>query len=203
MPATSVMLPARKLGVWNENVWYALRRAQLDVITTAPRTFRGPDAYDSVRMWNDGHHGFLMQARVAARMPFYVRNALHSGTHYTGPEITDTHEISSSEYWVRIVRGQVSPGVYATLTRPANPAGFGLLPAGSHYIETRVDVARYSWTTDTNPDDPLETDDILRIFPRTPASGLRPVFMYGSGYETAQPSRLIRDLRTFLPLKIR
>jgi hypothetical protein len=194
-------LPARKIGVWPESQWYALRRAQLDVIGTAPRTFRGPDTYDSVRMWNDGHHGFAMQKRSAARIPYFVENALRSATHYTGPRITDFHEVSSSEYWVRIERGYVSTGVTASLVRPALPAGFGLLPSGSLF-QNRVAVSRYSWTTDANPGgDPL-ADDILRIFPTTPQSGLQLAYLYGSGYETEIPGNIVRDLRTFMPLQI-
>lgn len=187
-------LPARKLGVFDEEKWYAMRRCQLDVVATAPRTYRGADCYDLLRMWNDEHHSFAMQKRWGARWPYFVENALHSGTNYLGPKITGFTEVSTSEYWVRIERGEVSPGVDASLVRPANPAGFGLIPAGTHFFEERVAVSRYSWTTDSG-------DDILVIRPRTAETGLRLCYPYGSAYESQEPSRLVRDARTLLPLQ--
>lgn len=182
-------LPARKLGVFDENKWYAMRRAQLDCVANGTNVYRLADSYDLSRMWNDEHHNFAMQKRWGARWPWFVENALNAGTNYEGPEITGFTEVDSSTYWVRINRG-----VGASLVRPGVPAGFGLIPAGSHFFETRVDVARYSWTTDAG-------DDILVITPRTAATGLRLCYPYGSSYEMMQPARIIRDAGTLLPLK--
>lgn len=194
-------LPARKLGVFDESLWYAMRACQLDVVANAPRTYRLADYYDLVRRWNDEHHGFYMQARWGARWPWFIENALHSGTNYEGPQITDFHEIDSRTYWFRIERGYVSPGVTASLQRPEMPAGFAVLPAGSSLIQTKLEVARYRWTTDENPGGDPQDDDILEITLRTASAGGQPAYPYGSSWEMQQPSRVVRDLRTMLPLK--
>lgn len=197
-------LPARKVGVWPENKWYALRRAQLDVAANAPRTYRGPDIYDAVRMWRDGHHGFSMQKRWGARWPIFIENALRGSTHYEGPEIIAFTTVSAGEYRVRIQRGYVSVSasiVPASLVRPASPVGFALVSGtGADYIEYAVPIASYSWTTDTPILGPQD-DDILRVFPETPTLGLRLAYPYGSANQMAESSRIVRDARTLMPLK--
>lgn len=196
-------VPAWQTGTFDEEKWYAQRRAMLQVVADDVRSHRLADAYHLPRITDDEHHDFERQKQWAATWPYFVENALYGGTFYEGPEIIAFTTVSAGEYRARIQRGYIDVSTAAVLNRPDRPHGFGLIPPGSNgddFIQIGVSIASYSWTTDTPVVGPQD-DDILRIFPKTPALQLKLAYPYGSLGEQRQQSRYVKDLRTGLPLK--
>lgn len=188
-----VPVPAwKESGVFPENGWYAMRRAQLQCAVDEPTViFRGPEMYDLGRIWADEHHNFGMQKRWGARLPLFIETKLGRRTEDLGPRIVDFTEVDSTTFKVWIDRGG-----FGGFDRPDAPLGFALLPAGSNYFDEPLEITSYAWGYDFDVD--LDT---LTLTIETASSGARLCYPYGSNYLMRSFSRIVRNTTTVMPLR--
>lgn len=187
-------LPSQDLGTFDETKWYAMRRAQLEVVLGDANTFRGPDYYDLPRPYGDRHHAYLAQAEHGARVARFITREVDALSNYLGPKIISFARSAAKTYVVTI-----DYGTGVAVRRPTVPAGFAIMPAAGLFA-TPLTVAPggYTWGTSGS-------NITLTITTTTDDASADLAYPYGSAWEMSDPSRIMRaqdpDTGEWLPLQ--
>lgn len=187
-------IPAQDLGTFAENKWYAMRRAQLDVVASDANSYRGPDYYDLPRPYGDRHHSYVGQAEHGARIANFMTNVTDGKSNYLGPKIVSFARTGANTYVVTI---DFAGGL--NTQRPVSPVGFAIVPGGDLFAEPlTIAPGGYTWGTSGS-------FSTLTITTTTDDATADLCYPYGSFYECKDITRVVRALdpvhATWMPLQ--
>jgi hypothetical protein len=187
-------LPSQRLGTFAENKWYAMRNAQLAVISADPAglTFRGPDYYDYPCPYvpvepEDRHHAYVYQADHGARLASVIMNYVVSASVYTGPVIVSASRIAPKTFRITFDRRGGT-----AFNRPSVPVAARIIANGD-YFSTPLTVEPGSWIIGVVSVSGYNYDTYT-VSLETDASTMQLAYPYGSAYELRDTTRQWRAL---------
>lgn len=201
LPFLMCPMANRHPGVWDEKLWYALRRAQLQACVVDPLIFRGPDSYDLRYIVNDSHPNYRSQREFNRRWAVWQETVLARRTENLGPRIVDF--IQDSDTSARVIietdgEALVFPGVDGSDWNNCPAAtGIAIIGPGTDYTShASIPILNWRWQFSAGP--PIQYTITLTFAAQ---AGVRLCHPWGPLPVTGQnPAVAIRGRTTGLPL---